>query len=241
MATSTQDDPEVRSARINAYRDRRIDALIVADARRDPADYQRLIEWGIPFVLVNRRNGRSPAVTTDDFLGGYLAGRHLVELGHADVAIFAGPASTSTGWERAAGCRKAFAEAGIDVPRRRVLRTTLNAPGGAEAMRRLLKSPREFPTAIFAADDHVAIGAMGTAQQAGLVAGRDFALVGFNDISVAGSLPVPLTTLRSQLSEMGRKAVSSIVGILNGESPLDVRLPLDLVVRATSTGPRTSA
>lgn len=142
---------------------------------------------------------------TNDLTGGRLVGNHLADLGHREIAIIAGQPYATTGIDRTAGCLAALGERGIEVPTDRIVHSRFDAPSGHEVALELMRSANP-PTAIFAVNDITAIGAMGALRDCGLTGGRDVAVVGFNDISIAADLPTPLSTVRSLLHEMGRQA-----------------------------------
>jgi len=233
FVTNSYDDPEIQSRLINEITRRRVDGFIIGDARVDAAERPPLGTMHIPVVLVNRRAGNLPSVTVDDYHGGRLAALHLLEQGHRRVGIIAGLAFVSTGQERTAGFVDAFRDAGVAIDPRCIVHAPFDtAAGHATATRILSLSPR--PTALFAVNDFGAIGAMGAVREAGLVIGKDIAVVGFNDIPLAAELPVPLTTIRSPLWDIGYKGMELLLGLLRGEEVDSVRLAPELVVRASS-------
>ncbi|MBC7595045.1 MAG: substrate-binding domain-containing protein, partial [Kineosporiaceae bacterium] len=91
------------------------------------------------------------------------------------------------------------------------------------------------PSAIFAVNDFAAIGAMGAANSHGLLVGRDLAIVGFNDTSLAAQLPIALSSVRSPMMDIGRLAVKLLLGVLNGETVKPVKLAPILCVRESSS------
>ena len=111
--------------------------------------------------------------------------------------------------------------------------------GGIAAARRLLDLP-EPPTAIFAFNDNLAIGAMQAAPERGLTVPDDLSVVGFDDVSLAGMVTPALTTVRQPLAEMGRMAVSLLTRLIEGQriEALHVELATRLVVRASTAPPR---
>ena len=90
--------------------------------------------------------------------------------------------------------------------------------------------------AVFATNDFAAIGAMGALRDAGLVAGADVAVIGYNDVPLSGAIPLPLTTVHSAHNRMGQEAVELIVKLLSGERPASVLLPPTLVARESTLG-----
>ena len=118
----------------------------------------------------------------------------------------AGEPYASTGVERTAGFRRAYADAGRPVPDDRVLHSRFDVEGGHLAAAALLDL-RPRPTAIFAVNDTAAIGVMGALRERGLRPGEDVAVVGYNDIPIAADLPVPLTSVHAPMFEMGSEAL----------------------------------
>jgi LacI family transcriptional regulator len=237
FVSNTRDDVAEQRRRVDLLLDRRVDGLILGDARLDDSLPDELAAREVPFVLVSRRHGGHPSVTCDDELGGRLAARYLLELGHQRLAVVAGEAYASTGRDRTAGFLAVCRERGVGVPASRVVSSRFDVAGGREAAETLLAQPT-LPTAAFVVNDFAAVGFMGALRDRGLRAGEDIAVVGFNDVSIAGELPVPLTTVRSPLREMGARAVAALVARVNGEPVQPVRLAPELVVRASSGPPR---
>ncbi|MER7515539.1 LacI family DNA-binding transcriptional regulator [Streptomyces sp. NPDC126499] len=237
FVTNTHDEPATQRERIAMVLARRVDGLIIGDAHLDGAALSGPALHDTPFVLVNRRaEGGHPAVTCDDYLGGRLVAEHFLGLGHRRVGVIAGEAFASTGADRTAGFVDRYREAGLPLPSAAVRHCAFDTAGGRRAATGLLGSaPR--PTALFAVNDLAAIGAMGAARDLGLRIGADLALAGFNDIPVAAELPVPLTSVRSPMTDLGRAAVRELLQHLAGKPPAPRRLPPELVVRASSGDP----
>ncbi|MEU6645141.1 substrate-binding domain-containing protein [Saccharomonospora sp. NPDC046836] len=235
FVTNTRDVPEFQRARTEMVLARRVDGMIFGDAYVDATFLDAVAARGVPFVLVSRRAGDFPSVTCDDYLGGRMIGEHLLSLGHTDVAVVAGEPYASTGIDRSQGFLDAYAEAGIDLPPHRVTQSRFDARGGHAATEQLLAAGSP-PTAIFAVNDFAAIGALGALRDHGLRAGTDIAVAGFNDTPLAAELPVPLTTVRSPMHEMGRRGLDLLARLLQGEEVKSERLRPELVIRASTTG-----
>jgi LacI family transcriptional regulator len=233
FVSNTRDDVAEQRRRVDLLLDRRVDGLVLGDARLDSTFVDELAVRRVPFVLVNRRKGDHPSVTCDDDLGGRLAAEHLLALGHRRVAVVAGEPYASTGHDRTAGFLAACREAGVRVAASRVVHSRFDVAGGREAAERLLCG-RTPPTAIFAVNDYAAVGVLGVLRDQGLRPGHDVAVVGFNDVSIAAELPVPLTSIRSPLRLMGALAVETLIARVGGRSAGPVRLPPELVVRGSS-------
>lgn len=235
IAGSSQDDPKQQRRRIEHYIDRKLDGLLIGDAHLHAPFLDKLAERDVLFVLFNRSSGEHPSVTWDDELGGAIVAQHFLDLGHKHMAIINGPNYASSGVMRAKGFLDALSKEGIFLPSEMVINAGFDVAAGRKAAKELLAStPR--PTAIFAVNDYSAIGAMGVIRSEGLEVGRDVAIVGYNDISIADDLLVPLSSVRVPIDIMGRTAVEMIISRMNGEPVTSRRLTPYLVVRDSSRG-----
>jgi LacI family transcriptional regulator len=227
------DDPVEEKRATETLLDRNVDGLILATARLDDTLPASLRERGVPHALVLRTDGLSPSALGDDEAGGYFAARHLVDLGHRDIAVITGPWFTSSARDRLAGARRALAEGGIGIGEDRVISTGYGIESGHIAGRTLLAQDSR-PTAIFAANDNLAIGVAAAATAAGLTVGQDLSVVGYNDIPLAAMLPVPLTSVRTPFDQIAASALD-----LLGESAGTMTRALPtLIPRASTAAPR---
>ncbi|GAT74487.1 LacI family DNA-binding transcriptional regulator [Microbacterium hydrocarbonoxydans] len=201
------DDPADERRATETLLDRNVDGLVLATARLDDTLPASLRERRVPHALVLRTDGVSPSALGDDEEGGYFAARHLVDLGHRDIAVITGPWFTSSARARLAGARRAFDEAGIDVPEHHVISTGYGIESGNAAGALLFSDPSTRPTAVFAANDNLAIGVVAAARAAGLDVGADVSIVGYNDIPLAAMLPVPLTSVRTAFDQIAASAL----------------------------------
>lgn len=233
VVATTRDDPEQQRRWMALMINRRVDALIVADASLNGGYVDELVERELPFVLVSRRHKDIVSVTCDDELGGHLVGTHLVDLGHEVIAVAGGLPYASTTQDRIKGLKAALQERGCDIPNERIILTGVTGPDGRAAAEKLL-SLTPPPTAIFALNDWAAIGVMGALRDHDLTPGKDVAVVGFNDISVSADLPIPLTTVRNPVRQMGEAAGRLIIDRLEGRAVQSQLLQPRLVVRNSS-------
>jgi len=234
FVTNTQDEIAGQRRRIEMMLDRRVDGLILGDARSDDHSVlEDLTRREVPFVLVNRGVGDYPAATCDNYLGGRLAADHLLSLGHRRVGVIAGLAHASTGIDRPAGFIDRFREAGIEVRDENVVHSGLDSIGGHFAADRMLDGPAP-PTAMFAVNDFAAIGAAGAIRNHGLRVGADVSLIGFNNIALTDELHVPLTSIESHAFDMGRDAVQLLTDVLAGRPAVQRRTEPFLVVREST-------
>lgn len=234
FVVNTTDDPALRRERLEELLARRVDGIVLGDARLDGDDLvEFLARRKIPYVLVSRRLPGHLSVTTDDLRGGRLAAEHLLELGHHCVGVAAGEPYASTGVERTTGFVRRYAEAGFPLTPDHVLTSRFDTAGGHAAGAALLSlTPR--PTAIFAVNDTAAIGVIGALRERGLRPGSDVAVVGYNDIPVAADMPVPLTTVHSPMFEMGELAMGLLIDRLHGRRARSKRLRPHLIARAST-------
>lgn len=236
FVSDTRDDPRLRRQKLLEFQSRRVEGIVLGDARLDGDELVATLQrQGVPFVLVNRRLAGHPSVTTDDIAGGALAAAHLLERGHRELAVIAGPSYASTCAERTHGFVQQCRRAGIDVPEHRVLDSGADADAGYRAAASILERSPEV-TAIFAINDFAAIGAMGAIRDSGRRPGTDVAVVGFNDVPLARHLPVPLTSVRSSMFEMGRMGAALLVDLLEERGVESIVLEPELLVRASSSG-----
>ena len=206
IVATTQDDPAAERTAAQTLLGQRVDGLILTTARLDDDFTAQLRADEVPHVLALRTDGVSPSSTGDDELGGYLATRHLLDLGHRTIGVVAGPNYASSAVGRVRGHRKAMDEAGIPVDDRLIRASTFGMESGEDVARILLGEPGR-PTAVFAVNDNTAIGVLAAAQSLGLTVPDDLSVVGYNDIPLSARLPVPLTTVRVPLAQIADAAV----------------------------------
>jgi LacI family transcriptional regulator len=206
IVATTDDQPKADRLAVEALLQRRVDGLVLSTARTGDDFARELADRDIPYVLALRTDGHSLSSVGDDELGGYLATRHLLDLGHRRVGLIAGPGYASSARGRVEGYRQAMAEADAEVDAALVIESTFGIESGAEAADRLMDlDPR--PTAIFAVNDNTAIGALSTLQQRGLSVPDDVSLVGYNDIPIVSRLPTPLTSVRVPFDHIATAAL----------------------------------
>jgi LacI family transcriptional regulator len=236
FVTNSLDLPENQRRRARTMLKRRVDGLIFGDAHLDEPFLDEFETEETPFVLVNRRDGRHPSVTCDDYLGGRLVAAHLLETGRRNVAVLARERHASTAQDRTRGVVDVFREAGITVPDEQIIYGPFDATGGRQAAEDLLRSGAR-PDAIFATNDFAAIGAFGVLRDHGLKVPTDVALVGFNDTPLSAEMAVSLTTVSSPMLDMGRRALEMLIEVMRGDKVESKTLRPELVVR-NSTKPR---
>ena len=207
LLCNTDGSPDRQRAHLHSLIARRVDGVILASSfLKDPA-VQWLRHQRIPYVLVNRFSdeGLDPFVGSDDVTGSRLATQHLISLGHVRIGHLAGQPTVSTGVLRRRGFQAAMAEAGLPARPELQVESGFVEEGGIRGTERLLAMSQP-PTAVFAVTDMVAVGVYTAARRMGLRVPEDIAVIGYNDIPLAGRLIPGLTTVHVPIHEFGSAA-----------------------------------
>ncbi|WP_416911118.1 LacI family DNA-binding transcriptional regulator [Paracoccus sp. (in: a-proteobacteria)] len=220
IVATTGDEPDADRRAADALLRRGVDGLILSTAREGDDLTRELSGRGVRHVLALRHDGDSLAAVGDDPLGGYLATRHLIDLGHRDIALLTGPAYASSARGRVKGYRQAMTEAGLAIRPDLLAASSFSIESGAEAAARLMKLDHP-PTAIFAVNDNTAIGALSALTNRRVSVPGDMSLVGYNDIPIVSRLPTPLTTVRVPFDQI---ATAALELFLSDDPPSDQRL-----------------
>lgn len=235
IVATTDDEPKADHAAAEMLLQRRVDGLVLTTARQGDDFTGHLAVRGTPHVLALRTDGCSLASVGDDGLGGYLATRHLLDLGHRRIGLIAGPRYASTACGRVEGYRQAMSEAGAEVDPAWVVESTFGIDSGADAAQELMcLSPR--PTALFAVNDNTAIGALSALEKLGLSVPRDVSVVGYNDIPIVSRLPTPLTSVRVPFDQIATAALDLLIAGPAGEHDR-VRMVAPTLIPRRSTAP----
>ncbi len=202
--------------------DRRVDGMLVIAPSVDPETLATLTSLGFPLVLVSAtvpEGTNIMAVDVDNAEGARLAARHLLALGHRRCAHLRGSMGQSSAALREKHFREALAEGGGVLLEKDVIVGSYSGKGGYEATRALLaRPPAEVPTALFAANDRLAIAALEAARDAGVPVPGRLSIIGFDDLGASLTTP-PLTTVRQPLSQIGEAAGCLLAEIMAGQAP----------------------
>jgi LacI family transcriptional regulator len=229
------DDPADERRATETLLDRNVDGVVLATARLDDELPASLRARDLPHVLALRTDRISPSSLGDDETGGYLATRHLIDLGHRDIAMVTGPWFTSRARDGRAGGQRALREAKLAIDDSRMLSVGYGIDDGIEAGTRLLDRA-DRPTAVFAANDNLALGVLTAASGLGLRIGADLSIVGYNDIPLVSRLPVPLTSVRTPFEQIASTALELLLSPREGGSDIRMALPT-LIPRASTAAP----
>src|SRR6266536_4121345 len=219
------------------------DGALIILPQESSEELERLLDGGYRFVVLDplmRLAERIPSVSAAHTSGADQAMRHLLDLGHRRIAQITGPRGWLATEDRRRGYRAALAAAGILPDPALEVEAVPEIVPGRDAAESLLDLP-DPPTAIFAFNDNIAIGAIQAARARGLRVPDDLSIVGFDDVEHATIVTPALTTVRQPLAEMGRTAVSLLNRLLDGHGfeTLHVELATRLVIRDSTAAPRS--
>jgi LacI family transcriptional regulator len=209
---NSADDAAREERYLSVLLSKQVDGLIfVASSDHTPVA-ARIVKVALPTVLLDRAipSIEIDSVIVDNAHGGYLAGKHLLDLGHRQIGVITGPPDSSSSPARIAGFERALAEVGMKLAPERLAASDFHFVAGSEAMEQLMDRAPQI-TAVFACNDLMAMGALATLRRRGLSAPADVSVVGFDDIPYAAAASPPLTTVAQPVEEIGRTAVRLLI------------------------------
>jgi LacI family transcriptional regulator len=242
LLTNTDSDPQRELKGIETLTARQVDGFIIAPTETNVERVKEMIEEEIPVVLVNRTVPRVSgfAVTPDDRRGATIAVEHLISLGHRAIAHVGGPQGLSPGQERYRAFLDAMREHGLEqeATRLAVFAESFTGGAGVQPARELLERGDPF-TAVFAANDLLALDCIDVLRERGRSCPRDVSVIGFNDMPFVDRFDPPLSTIRFSHYEMGRRAAELLLGQLEGDTsaPRTLVLATELVQRGSTAAP----
>jgi DNA-binding LacI/PurR family transcriptional regulator len=240
LLLNTGADAEREEQSLLALRRKRVDGVILVGMSMTGDRIVRALGGGVPVVVLDRSINRLDAtlVALDNVEGARLATQHLIDLGHRAIAHITGPEGLPLVGQRLGGYQKTLGAAGIRPESNLVIPGGFTEESGYQATDRLLAGAVRF-TAIFAANDLSAIGAMAALKAHGLNVPGNVSVVGFDGIHPSAYSTPPLTTVRQPAYEMGRKAAELLIDSIR-TTPVSVHAKFlfkpDLIVRQ-STAP----
>jgi LacI family transcriptional regulator len=219
-------------------RSRHVDGVIIFSSDIDDPILPLLIKDGGPLVLI----GRHPyflnvaSVDVENREGARAAVAHLIDLGHRRIGLINGELQMEAAQARRDGYKQALLEAGIGIEAELMVEGFFSETAAYQAMLKLLDLPHR-PTAVFAASDSMAIGALHATRQRELRVPHEIALTGYDDLPLAAYATPPLTSVHQPIGEMGAQAVRLLIEQIKGQGPaIPVRLHARLVVRESCGG-----
>jgi LacI family transcriptional regulator len=213
MLCNSAEDPGEEAEYLSLFAEQRVRGVLVTPADPTGASIADFRRRAIPYILVDRVGpvADSCSVSVDDVAGARLAVGHLVDIGHRAVAYVSGPMHLAQCRDRRTGSLAALAERGIpEDALTHIEAARLDVESGRQAGARLLALSRR-PSAVFCANDLLALGVLQAVYAAGVAVPEELALVGYDDIEFAAAAAVPLTSVRQPAEKMGRKAAQLLL------------------------------
>jgi LacI family repressor for deo operon, udp, cdd, tsx, nupC, and nupG len=214
---STERNPSDEPEYLRLLAEREVDGILFArpSTEHDSEHVLSLIHRGVPLVTTNYYipNEQLMVVDVDNVDGGRQAASALIEAGHREIAMIAGPPSWKSVQDRTRGCQQALAEANIPFEPSLIEHGDWSYASGQDAVERLLRGSARF-TALFAQNDRMAIGAIHALRKAGRAVPEDIAIVGYDDIPVAAYCHPPLTTIHQPMAKVGQVATRLLIQII---------------------------
>ncbi|MDU9389447.1 LacI family DNA-binding transcriptional regulator [Pseudomonas sp. zfem002] len=236
---NSDDDPQKQRSYLRVLLEKRIDGLVVASVGEDRDLLDSLSRVRTPMVIVDRalEGVNADLVRIDHEQGAYLATRHLLDLGHTDIACINGPEGTSVAKLRLAGFLRAMTEAGVTPREGRVVSSDFTSLGGYGAAAQLLSHQR--PTAIFAGNDMIGMGVLRAAAERNITVPGELSVIGFDDIQMCQYVYPALTTVGQSIRELGEMAASLLLRRVSGQEVglVEQRIVAPKIVLRESTAP----
>ena len=229
---------------LRVLEEQRVRGILITPVHGRSPELRRIRDRGTPVVLLDRPGSAGQcSVAVDDRRGGEIAITHLLGLGHRSIALVNGPTAIRQCADRRRGAYRAVEQAGLDPAEvlTEITIPAMNPRGGAAAADELLRDA-PLTTAVFCANDMLALGLLRGLNQTGLSVPGDLAVVGYDDIEFAADAAVPLTSVRQPKYQLGRAAAELLLDEADRPAEHEHRrfvFTPELVVRASSGSTRT--
>ncbi|MGM7698095.1 LacI family DNA-binding transcriptional regulator [Microbacterium sp. A84] len=239
---NTDEDPSREKVYLDLFQEQQVRGLLIAPYGDVMTRLRRFRASGIATVLVDRfsGDGNFSSVSVDSVAGGRLAVEHLIDVGRRRVAFVGGPFDIRQVNDRLAGARAAAENASVRVDLEVIATSAMTVEEGVAAGARILARPRrEWPDALFAANDLLALGLLQSLVSGGqLLVPNEIAIIGFDDIPFAAAAAVPLSSIRQPSRMIGRTALRILLEEADDPAsiPRQTVFPPELVIRRSTTG-----
>ena len=239
---NTDESESEQAEQLTALVEKRVDGILLVPAASSAEAVAFLRDQKVPVVVLDRRvpDCSVDSVRCDSEVGAYELVKLLMALGHRRIAILTGPQTVSTAQDRVAGYRRAMTEAGHSADPELIGYGTFTQAGGYQTAKRMLALAFR-PTAFFAANNFIAVGAYQAIREAGLSVPEDVAMAAFDDLPESLAIEPFFTVAAQPAYEMGRRATELLLQRLTGEHPdacQEIVLPFEIIVRRSSGQPR---
>jgi LacI family transcriptional regulator len=242
LLSASHGDFEQEIAAIENFHYRRVDGILIADSRISKQYTQQLTQFTVPTVLINieteAHSKTFHSVAIDDRLGGILAVKHLIELGHTDIGYLGVGDGSKAAQQRLEGYQMAFTQAGLpqnpdwEAIFNKEYTTINDIDIGQKMLSQLVEAG---VTGIFCYNDMVAVGALLACKELNISVPEDLSLVGFDNIALTNYVTPPLTTISQRMVEMGNAAMTMLLELLQGKTVENLLLSPFLVKRGSTT------
>jgi len=233
----TEEDIEQEQKFINVIADRQMDGVVLTSLYIGDETGKIVEELKVPYVLIQRsaHNSSGMCVRVDDVKGASLAVQYFIDNGHTRIGNICGLQYTDPGLQRFNGYKKTLSKNDIKYAPELVVESDFSEAGGYEAMKKLLDL-KEIPTAVFVANDLMALGALEAIKESGKKVPDDISVSGFDDIWFSRKINPSLTTIRADLYNMGYIACKTLINKILDEpiSDENIKVDVQLVVRDSS-------
>jgi LacI family transcriptional regulator len=233
----TEEDIENEKKFLKVIADRQMDGVVLTSLYIEDESGKIVDDLGIPFVMIQRqaKTSHGLCVRVDDVKGASLAVQHLIDNGHTKIGTVCGLQYTDPGLHRLQGYKKALQDSNITIIPERIVESDFSEHGGYEAMKKLLALDENI-TAVFVANDLMAIGALEAIKESDKNAPDDIAVAGFDDIWFSRVTNPALTTVRADLYNMGYIACNLLIQKILDEPIIDEDIVMDvqLVIREST-------
>lgn len=241
LLCNTDESVEKQEKYINAILQKQVDGILLVPALDDVGTIRFIRKQSVPLVILDRRIAEAnvDTVRCDSEGGAFQIAQLLISLGHRRIGVLSGPARVSTAVDRVSGYRKALREAGIAVDEQLIRYGEFTLESGYEMAKQIMAYEKK-PTALFAGNNFIAIGALKALHDLSLRVPEDIAVAGFDDLPVSLIVEPFLTAAAQPAYEMGLQATRLIIDRLKGKETSEskeILLPVELIVRKSSGKP----
>lgn len=216
---STNENPTQELKLLRLLNEKRVDAIILATCDNDGSYIKQLIEQGIPIVMVDRKieGVNTDIIVEDNFSASYNLTNYLIKKGHKKISIVNGLLNISTGKERFEGFKRALEDNGIPIVEEYILKGNFNRENAYNSVKKMIETlESNLPTAIFAANNLMAEGAMIAIYEKKLRIPEDISIVSFGDISIPQLVKPKLTVISQNAYAIGQKAAEIVIERISG-------------------------
>lgn len=232
---NSDDQSQKEENYLRLLQEQQVDGILLSSKNRLSKTSKNQLQSGkIPYVLFDRGEEATnqSGVFLDNKRGGYLAGKHLTDLGHIQIACMTGPTEIQNSQQRLSGFQRALMEVTVELPPSSILVGDFQMDTAYRIAKRFLQN--NTVTAIFASNDLMACGIYQAAHELGIQIPDQLSIVGFDDISLVTALIPKLTTVRQDTYEMGRKAIELLINQIENKSSEGVVFEPTLIVREST-------